>query len=583
MRSSSRAATEPAAPTESRKEFVPVQLAVVLGAALPYLLRGRSGFASEDFVILRQLASNSFADLLRDNFTGPWLGLEMLDFYRPLSTLILKVLVILCGLDAEWISAVHALFHGACSLLIGRLVFRLLPKLGAMIGWSAAIVFAVHPLAPNTVAFIASFSTLYSTLFGLLALDVVTRRAALSPLAVALFAASMLCYEQAVVFPFLGAASLLLIEADARRIRWAWAVSVAVAVGYLAVRSLAVGAAVGGYESTRERLLAATPAETVSAILENAARVAVPSWQWQPSFLVLAVITLGVATWAAASVRSGGRLRELAVPSFGALWWAVCAAPFGFARIVPANARYTYMGIAGLVLLLCGLLGLSRRLAGRRASTVILCLLSLGYLLALDLRLKEMRAASALAARVADQTSASTRDVPLAVLRVPRFINGPRGEPVAQVLNWGLSDSLDALFDRSGRLTYPVDEVGARALGPAAGQGHLDVVRWSGKSLERAATAPLSECVESRLEGDLLTLNRDQCAQCRYRLVVLSPVGDNVLELRGESVALPADTMTTMRALWVTPEGDFSLPVLAWVLRGEAEDLCTSKVHLVLE
>lgn len=86
--------------------------------------------------------------------------------------------------------------HWVCALLL----WRVLSKLGVRHGWLAALLFAVHPLAVESVAWIAEFKNPLSLAFLLLAFGAFIDGAEAA--AACWFLAAMLCKSSVVMFPF---------------------------------------------------------------------------------------------------------------------------------------------------------------------------------------------------------------------------------------------------------------------------------------------------------------------------------------------------------------------------------------------
>lgn len=191
---------------------------VLLGLAVygPFLDRG---FTSEDFLLLRVLHEappwSDPAALL----AGPWLGVEVVRFYRPLALILLGLEVQVFGGRPLGYNLVHLLVHLGSVLLVYRWVRLLLADAGlrsaapsrwrersGLAALAAAALFALHPLHPNSVSWIASYATPFAGVFVLAAAvswEGWRRRgggARWGGVAL-LYAAALACYEAAVVLP----------------------------------------------------------------------------------------------------------------------------------------------------------------------------------------------------------------------------------------------------------------------------------------------------------------------------------------------------------------------------------------------
>ncbi|MEM9556216.1 MAG: hypothetical protein AAGC60_18305 [Acidobacteriota bacterium] len=473
------------------------------------------GFVSEDFLILRRLHDGGWR-LAFEHFTGPWLGVTFVGFYRPLASALLDAQIALFGVRPAPLLGVQLLVHLLNTALVGRLLWRLGGRTGPAI--AGAALFALHPLHPNAVLFVASFATLYAAAGVLTALLLHLRGRRLG--ATCALAAALLCYEQAAVAPALLLALDLLTprapqKLDARRLGALarhhapyWLV-----LGvYLAVRRLALGASVGGYDGFRARLTPERWPELLrdlghDLVLTVSPDVVptVPAWLWIGGLgAVAATLIAGVA----------GVVRRHAAPplrlaALGLTWTIVALAPFAFTGIVPGNGRYLYLSVAGsaLVVVAAGRvlargarrLG-ARHLGGRTLGARTLGARTLGarHLEAILPTVLALLFAVALAGLVrlhldssdtAARLQAALVDAPPGTLLVadrPEFLE-LAGRNAAQIVHWGLADAVRPPFvePSRARMVLPLpDALGAPSLFHLARQlPDVRIVRWTGDSV----------------------------------------------------------------------------------------------------
>jgi tetratricopeptide (TPR) repeat protein len=181
-------------------------------------------------------------------FTDPaaFSGLSFASMYRPLVVASYGVTHALAGLAAPVFVGTNLLLHAGCTLL----VWRFLAALGyaAVPAVAGALLFCLHPVNTEAVAYVSSRSESMMALFALATVILWLRQAdrpAARAVAALLLAAGLLCKSVAIVVPGL----LLLIdvglrrrsvdEALVRRHAFVWIV----AIGYLLIVRGSVGAA----------------------------------------------------------------------------------------------------------------------------------------------------------------------------------------------------------------------------------------------------------------------------------------------------------------------------------------------------
>ncbi|MEM7586616.1 MAG: hypothetical protein AAF560_24720 [Acidobacteriota bacterium] len=486
-------------------------------------------FVSEDFFILRRMASSSLWQMTLEHLTGPLLEISFVKFYRPVAGFLLHLESLLWGAAPTGYLVTHLLVH----LLNVALVYHLARR------WSAAgsvasdasvvsehgsghrtalgvcAVFALYPLHPNAVLFVASFATLYSALFLLAALvlyerfrtDGGMRRLAAS---VGCFVLALGSYEQTVILPGLLIVRELMAAWSGRALRprelvrrLAPTAPFVVLLGlYFGVRQAALGQLVAGYDPFRERLLSEKLAELATSIANGAVRLIYPHYGYEVPELarwgMAFAIALGSAwaIWRAQGEAARGNAESKAKANvelwFWGLGWAwilASQAPFTFALVVPGNGRYWYLTSIGLGLVVVAVARWLGRwaamrwrsrpgLAARLAASVVLALL-LVYFVLLQAYIASYVEAGRATQAIQHRLSELSADQPVFVTGVPDFLRGPRKVPVAQVYSWGLSDALVSPFVERGPVVYPLPDADDSALLPILERADLGATwRW---------------------------------------------------------------------------------------------------------
>lgn len=568
-----------------------------LVAWLTYLPAARKGFVSEDFVIFGSLSRSGVWETFWKNLTGPWLDLAIVDFYRPLSTLVLHAEWKLFGLWHPGYVLTHAAIHGLCAVALARLLHSLCEPESDVAAESTslsasahliALLWALHPLHPNAVAFLASFATLFAAalvLAGLLVVLVARRPRA----GAVILLLACLCYEQAIVGPAL----LLLLAVATRRVDWRSLLpALAVPPVFLLLRGAALGVVIGGYSETQDRLESFPLFDGMATLAFQLRSTLWPSWSLPFPWPALAALVLAAAVLA---LRTRARLAAA-----GAAWFVLAALPFGVITIVPANGRYLYLSSMGVVLIFWSLVTTPR-------ARMVLLACALPLLLVAGIsqqqRLGELQRASVEAFEVADASQGmailaslhSTSDdpaLPVVVLGVPDFLRGRRDEPVAQVLHWGLGDAARPPFRPDPLAVYPSRHLGERAAQPLLRDGVATVQRWPVKPLKtlrpvRRSQVPvcLEPSVETGAHGEPVALRIDAGAVTdadALRLIVLGPLNDRVLPVDDSGHAeLPRPTLITSARRYA------GTPLFAWIERrsprrtDDPPDVCTSPVEIL--
>jgi hypothetical protein len=582
-------------------------LAVLLPAYLPLLGRG---FASEDFLLIRFLRQEPPWSDLAALLLEPWLGIEVVRFWRPVSTVLLALEAHAFG-GVSWpYEALHLLVHAGNATLLYLLARGLWarrpgephavdePDTPGAARWggreglaaaAAALLFALHPMAPNAVSWIASFATPFATCFLLAAFVAHLRFRRLGgrgwqAASLGLFALALGSYEAAVVLPILVAAAEHLRPAAAaerstgargflrahlrRALTW---LPLALLAGlYLALRRTIFGVVVGGYEDFAQRLDPGHAARLLADLGEALVHLVVPWYGgpmpgWAPVALV-ALLLLGAVVLAADR-------RALRAWIFGWLWAVVALAPFAFAPFVPGNGRFAYLSAAGACLALGRLAAVpARRAPLRRAAAGGVLLLVWVWAALLVHYVGVYRLAGRTAWQVAGalaETPEAARGGTVFVAGYPVFLETAAGVPEAQVFHYGLEDSVRPPFRRTALTVYPLPPRGDDEWWPvAAGGPRAGLYTWDAAAGRlRPPAAPAVEPVRLAARAlsprtitfDPLTPDPVGVAPpgepLRYRLLLAARGNPTVVDLGAAEggrvrVPLPAEFLSTMERLY---------------------------------
>lgn len=575
--------------------------------ALSYGPRVGTSFSSEDFLILSHLARTSPLDVLIEGLRAPWLGLDTVGFYRPFSTFLLALELHLWGLRPELFHASHVAIHGLNTLLFGLLLSRLLPRLPAWSSVVAASLFAIHPFHPSAVLFTGAFATLFGATFTLLALLFFVEGQSETggfrqPLSVGLFAVALGCYEAAAVLPIvvMTAAALLPHPPRFRRLGWivrsSWPYGI-VLLTWLALRASVLGAMIGGYDSFRQRFagpvrgLVSDLSMNVVQIFHPAIAAYSPSHYWVRLWLIiLALATSAAGLWA---LRRGGR-KSLAVFAFGAAWAALSLSPFSFVGLVPANGRYAYFAVAGLLVALLALIEAVNHQGSRAVGRLLLTLwpLTLGamWLSTLGLHLRAYEDANDQILLVRSELAAVATSFPpdatVLISGHPDFVHSPTGVPLGKVFQYGLAESVSPPFGQVSAtliaLPSTVEAPTAELLSPLPSTMHLSwdsVQRKFVKEKPGDRPTPILLSLAVR-DGKI----RVGCTVCRDLTLVVATPGLTLIDSIGSSGLDRGFILPSPRLLEGASNRD-SESVLWWIEeREESRIIAMSEVReLTLE
>ncbi len=531
-------------------------LAVVLafyGRAL-----GR-GFTSEDFLLVRYLGENPPWRDLAALFSSPWLGISVVKFWRPVSTLLYGIEIAVFGSHPIGYNVVHVLVHTGNAVLvwaIARRLGRALPPQpdapDEVAPCAAALLFAVYPLHPNAVIWSASFATLFASTFLLAAMIVYLRfretgARSSQILALGLFALGLGSYEAAVVFPVvLTAADFLLIRRDRRR-QVLDSLPFFLLTGlYLLLRKSLFGVFVGGYEEQGRSLLHPQLGPLLHDLAASIVWLHVPDYGRVPGPLAL---SLGCLLLVGAPLAFLWRRSHLRLWLFGWVWTLAALAPFAFRPSVPANGRYWYLAAAGVSLSLTFLL------RARRSPLAFLMLTAAGLFWGVLLRgyLGVYREAGETARAVQRELvqSAPAPGVMRFLTGPPDFLRNGIGTPVAQVLRYGVWDAVHPPFAKATAAVYPLPPLqGAELLPIVRGAPGSRIDVWDAQRREirlavlpAAGSEPVELAVIGPAEGAAVDTSHEVIRVAvpsglheRFRLIVVTRGNPAVIDLAPEAV-----------------------------------------------
>ena len=569
-------------------------------------------FTSEDFLLLRFLGEHPPWRDLPGTLAGPWLGITIVKFYRPVATT-------LFALEGTWFGAhplpynvVHVAVHVASALLVAalarRLARRFVPGPEDRRGpWLAALLFAVYPLHPNAVLFAASFATIFGTLFLLGAAVLYSRHresggAGSLVAALACFVLGLGSYESAVVLVGILAALEVLSPRDRRGAAVALAPFVALAAGYLALRRMIFGVVIGGYDDVADRLAGSAVATHADNLVTSIHRLALPLFDarpsWAASLVSVGLLVLVPAGLAVASHRrvASGHLRLFV---WCVAWVLASMAPFAFVPVVPANGRYWYTATIGAGI---GLVTLARwlgaafpRLGPAAIVVPLAAAVGWGWMLSAHVTLNREAGRTARAIQLAvAKAAADDRATRRYVTGYPLFLTNRAGVNMAQVYHYGLADALGQPFTPGPPIhVYPLPSLPPAVFAPLAGLDGAILYRWA-PTEERlhalsppapprglAATGPPDGADVSAASSPVLVEVPSEPGQL-VRLVVLAAGNWTLVDRRAgagpvTSLALPLTFVRAMARLYPGRE------MLWWaVVQQGGRVVATSQVRRVI-
>ncbi|HEV7506109.1 MAG TPA: glycosyltransferase family 39 protein [Thermoanaerobaculia bacterium] len=538
---------------------------LLLAAVLAFYGRALNRpFTSEDFLLIRYLSENPPWRNLAAQLSSPWLGITIVKFYRPVSTLLYGLEIAAFGGRPLGYNLVHVLLHAVNTFLVWTVARKLG---GTRMAWVAALLFALYPLHPNAVLFSASFATLFGAAFLLASVLAYQRFREGGSLgawgaSMALFLLALGSYEETAVLPVLLAAYDHLAGGRVSGRRHA-----ALALGYLPFfgvlglyllfrRSL-FGVVLGGYEEYSRQLLAPQLRRMAGDLATSIVQLHFPVFGGEPDFRAVAIGCLLLAGGPLAfwllrrRPLDGGQLR---LWLFAWAWTLLAQAPFAFRPCVPANGRYWYLAAAGVALSVGVLV---RGAAVRSVASAAVGLFGVFWAVLLFSSIGDSVEAGRtartiqgelLAAERAEATGrASDPRAPVFLTRYPYFLVNEAQVPMAQIFHYGLRDSVQPPFARARLPLYPLPPLtGVELLPVALGAPASRIYEWDGGTRTirpfvrdpRAGTGLAEFPVVQPADGAVVDPSRDLAevavapgTHARFRLIVVSRINGTVLDL----------------------------------------------------
>lgn len=458
-------------------------------------------FVSEDFPTLRLLSQGPPGERISDQLTGPWLGVTFMRLYRPVAGFLLQLEFLAWRDHPLGYGLAHLLLHLVNVVLLYRLSRDLIPDAETP-ARLAAFLFAVYPLHPNTVVFVASYATLFSATASLGAVLFFLRHRRTGKrldlgLGVTSFALALGCYEASAVLPVV----LLGLEACFPSNPRGETVGVRLVTrhvpyflvlgGYLVIRQGVVGSVLGGYSGMEELAASGRLADLLRQSWLEWFRLLYPDYSFAPPewvpWLLVALLAAG-ALWSVARLRSGRMEARLYL--WAVAWIFMWQLPYNAVQAVPANGRFWYLPAAGVGWLIAAAGALVPPRRRVLAVTAAAALLGGSYLWLLhryvDLYAEAGRTAGRIRGEVLrlPEAAAPSRRVFLAAC--PPFVQGKFRVPVAQVFHWGLGDAFLPPFVEPGITVYPLPGLPPERLLPLLERPDIGGAwRWTGDTLRR--------------------------------------------------------------------------------------------------
>lgn len=542
----------------ARKAVPPL---VLLGVVLAFYGRALDRpFTSEDFLLIRYLSEHPpWRDLVAQ-LTQPWLGISVVKFVRPVSTLLYGIEIALFRGHPFGYNLVHVLVHVANAVLVWiiarRSIREVLDTEDEVTPLAAALLFAIHPLHPNAVIFSASFATIFGALFFLGSIVAYQRfrdRGSLAAWgsALVLFLLALGSYEAAAVLPGV----LAVYDHLVARRRLGKAVAgylpfFGVLGLYLLLRRWIFGVTIGGYEEYSQRLLAPQIRRTFEDLATSIHQLHFPVYDSAPSswaILASCVVFVGapLVFWV---FRKGGHAR---------LWlfaWAftlAAMAPFAFRPSVPGNGRYWYLAAAGAAMAAC--LGIRGIFASRYLAPAGMVLLGGVWAVLLVGCVGSYVEAGETARTIQGELLRVPTGSETFLTRYPYFVESEAKVPIAQIYHYGVWDSVHPPFTEKSVPIYPLPPLAGTEILPAVlGSPGRIVYEWEAGQIQRF-TPPSGPAlpefqVLSPADGAIVDPARDFAEvaippgpHARFRLILSTPINGAVFDVAPQGNILRAD------------------------------------------
>jgi hypothetical protein len=524
-------------------------------------------FTSEDFLLIRYLGENPPWHHLLAQLSSPWLGISVVKFYRPVSTLLYGLEIAAFGGHPVGYNLVHLLVHGVNVALVWGIVRRL-DRGAAFTPWAVALLFAIYPLHPNAVVFSASFATLYGAAFLLgSVLAYQGFRATGSRTAwgasLALFVLALGSYEESAVLPALLVAydHLVGVRVAAGRRHAGLSLGYLPFFGvlglYLLLRRWIFGVFVGGYDEYSRRLLAPQLRQMAHDLAASVDLLHLPVFDREPSHLgaLLGCLLLAAAPLLFWWLRRGSLGGHARLWLFAWAWTLAVQVPFAFRPCVPGNGRYWYLAAAGVamsaVFLARGIFAAARP-PWRSLAPAAVGLLAIVWAVLLAGDVSTYVAAGRTARTIQGELLRVPRAQQIFLTRYPYFLINEEQVPIAQVFHYGVWDSVQPPFAAAHVPVYPLPPLaGAELLPVTLGAPESPVYEWDGtaRTIRPFVSSLLTERpVEFQTlqpaDGAVMDPARDVVevavppgAHVKFRLILVTRINGAVLDLDSSAVA----------------------------------------------
>jgi len=511
-------------------------------------------FTSEDFLLIRFLSENPPWRDLWSQLTSPWLGISVVKFYRPVSTLLYGAEIALFGGQPLGYNMVHVAIHATNAVLVWAIVRKLLQPGGARTALAAALLFAVYPLHPNAVIFSASFATIFGVAFFLAAvLTYQGFRESGSPGAwvasMAFFLLALGSYEETAVLPGLLVAYDHLVAGARRRhasLPLGYLPFFGVLGLYLLFRRSLFGVFIGGYDAYSQKLLAPQLLQMAREAATSVHQLYFPVYDrppapWAVAVSCLLLIGVPIVLWLSRRLDAGHARLWL----FAWAWTLAAQAPFAFQPSVPGNGRYLYLAAAGAAMSLCFLARAVFALVPlpwRRLAPAAVGLLGVFWSVLLAGYVGDYVEAGRTARTIQGELLRVPAKGPIFFTRYPYFLLNGAQVPIAQIYHYGVWDSVHPPFVRERVPVYP--------LPPLAGVELLPVTRgavyeWTGRLQPYAFAGPRPVEFQVLQPGDGAAVDpaRDMAevavppgVHARFRLILSTRINGAVFDLDPSAV-----------------------------------------------
>ncbi len=543
-------------------------------------------FTSEDFLLIRYLGENPPWRHLFAQLSSPWLGISVVKFYRPVSTLLYGLEIAAFGGHSLGYNLVHLLVHGVNVALVWGIVRRL-DRGAAFAPWAVALLFAIYPLHPNAVVFSASFATLYGAAFllgSVLAYQGFRESGSWGAwgLSILLFVLALGSYEESAVLPALLVAydHLVGVRFVGRhsRLPAGYLPFFGLLGLYLLLRRQIFGVFVGGYDEYSQRLLAPQLRQMAHDLAASIDLLHLPVFGREPSHLgaLLGCLLLCVAPLAFWWLRRDalGPLARLWL--FAWAWTLAVQIPFAFRPCVPGNGRYWYLAAAGVamsaVFLARGIFAAIRP-PWRSLAPAAVGLLAAVWAFLLVADVGTYVEAGRTARTIQRELLRAPQGRRIFLTRYPYFLMNGAEVPIAQVYHYGVRDSVQPPFAASRVDVYPLPPLAGAGLLPVTlGAPESTVYEWDGgaRTIRPFAFDPRTEPRPVELQvlapaaGAVVDPARDAVevavppgTYAKLRLILVTRINGAVFDLDSSAVvggrvraALPVEILQTSDRLY---------------------------------